>query len=532
MDVLQNLDLLTVGVVVASTILLGISAYLSDTKSWTNRMFFLFALSTAAWGIVNYFSYQFAGATETLWLTRGILFFAIWQAYFLYLLFEAFPASEHPILSTRSILLLGAVSATSLLTMSPLVFTSTIGSIRTAGVAVITPGPGMIIFGVLAVGLVIRAVYILFRKTRATPVARRSSYNLILTGVAVTFALVITFNFIMATAFSDPRFVPFGALFMFPLIIAIGYAILRHNVFNIKVAASVALVFVLAITVAAEIIFSTDFAILMFRASIFMLVLIAGTVLIRGVIREVKLRELIQVQEQELEVANQQQESLLHFISHEVKGYLAKNEAAFAAIVDEDFGVIEPQLKSMAGLALADTRKGVATVMDILDASNLKNGTVSYNKKPFDIAASLSASVKTLESAAQEKGIVLEFVKPTESIMVNGDEAKIRDNVLRNIVDNSIKYTQKGSVRVEISRTDGKARITVSDTGVGITPEDMQHLFTAGGHGKESIRINVHSTGYGLFIAKSVIEAHGGSIRAESDGAGKGSQFLIELPLS
>ena len=66
--------------------------------------------------------------------------------------------------------------------------------------------------------------------------------------------------------------------------------------------------------------------------------------------------------------------------------------------------------------------------------------------------------------------------------------------------------------------------------GVGITPEDMQRLFTEGGHGKDSLKINVHSTGYGLYIAKSIVVAHGGKIWAESAGAGKGSRFVVELP--
>ena len=70
----------------------------------------------------------------------------------------------------------------------------------------------------------------------------------------------------------------------------------------------------------------------------------------------------------------------------------------------------------------------------------------------------------------------------------------------------------------------------MKDSGVGITPEDMSNLFTEGGHGKDSIKINVHSTGYGLFIAKEVVEASGGKIWAESQGAGKGSRFIVELP--
>ncbi|HEY4498786.1 MAG TPA: ATP-binding protein, partial [Candidatus Paceibacterota bacterium] len=65
-----------------------------------------------------------------------------------------------------------------------------------------------------------------------------------------------------------------------------------------------------------------------------------------------------------------------------------------------------------------------------------------------------------------------------------------------------------------------------------ITPEDMKLLFTEGGHGKDSIKVNVHSTGYGLFIAKQIVEAHKGKIWAESEGEGRGSRFIVEFPMS
>ena len=68
--------------------------------------------------------------------------------------------------------------------------------------------------------------------------------------------------------------------------------------------------------------------------------------------------------------------------------------------------------------------------------------------------------------------------------------------------------------------------------GVGISNEDKPHLFTEGGRGKESLKVNVHSTGYGLYIAKQIVETHKGRIWAESDGAGKGSAFFVELPVS
>ncbi len=258
-----------------------------------------------------------------------------------------------------------------------------------------------------------------------------------------------------------------------------------------------------------------------------------GAFLIQSIFREVKLREQLVKQEKDLQVANQQQESLLHFISHEIKGYLTKNEAAFDAIRVGDYGEVSPQLREMSATALDDTRKGVATVIDILDASNLKRGEVSYKHADFDLTKTVEEIVTDLGAEAKAKGLTLTFHKPvTGTCTFSGDEDKLRRHVIRNVIDNSIKYTLAGSVTVDLAKTDTQYRITVKDTGVGITPEDMARLFTEGGHGKESLKVNVHSTGFGLYIAKQVTEVHGGKIWAESDGAGKGSRFIIELPLS
>ena len=80
-----------------------------------------------------------------------------------------------------------------------------------------------------------------------------------------------------------------------------------------------------------------------------------------------------------------------------------------------------------------------------------------------------------------------------------------------------------------MSKTDGKILFSVKDTGVGLSKEDKERLFTEGGKGKNSQKVNVDSTGFGLFIAKSIIEAHNGRIWAESEGEGKGSEFWVEV---
>ena len=233
---------------------------------------------------------------------------------------------------------------------------------------------------------------------------------------------------------------------------------------------------------------------------------------------------------QALEVANAQQENLLHFISHEVKGYLTEGEAGFAAIIEGDYGAVPDALKRMATNALGSVRKGVATVMDILDASNLKKGAVSYKKATFDFRVAVQSIVAEQKPIAYEKHLGLDVDIAGGKYRMEGDEEKIREHVIRNLIDNAIKYTPTGTIRVELSDGDGKIRFAVKDSGVGITPEDMANLFTEGGHGKDAIKVNVHSTGYGLYIAKQVTLAHGGKIWAESEGEGKGSTFIVELP--
>ncbi|MBI2612453.1 hypothetical protein HYW59_01410 [Candidatus Kaiserbacteria bacterium] len=231
-----------------------------------------------------------------------------------------------------------------------------------------------------------------------------------------------------------------------------------------------------------------------------------------------------------LETANKQQESLLHTISHEVKAHLTKNEAALASIVEGDYGSVPENLKTMAGTALSETRKGVAMVMDMLSSSNFKTGTMSIAAAQFDFSALVQKVYGDLRATAEQKGLSITCSIAPASYPVRGDEGKLRDNVVRNIVDNAIRYTTHGSVNIKVARSERAIILAVTDSGVGISPEDLPKLFTEGGKGSHASEVNPSSTGYGLFIAKQIIEAHGGVIWAESAGANQGSTFYVSLP--
>ena len=264
----------------------------------------------------------------------------------------------------------------------------------------------------------------------------------------------------------------------------------------------------------------------------------AGNVLgvnMEGVPHPEKVRTLILDQIERvgtLEKINEKQDDLLHFVSHEVKAHLTKNKAAFASILEGDYGAIPGKLAKMADTALTETEKGVKTVMSVLDNSDTKTGTMIFEKKPFDVKASVLEVAKGFADSAKEKGVALDIRLGVDTFVALGDKAKFEEHVIRNLLDNAVRYTPHGGIRVELSRTRNRIRLSVADSGVGITPEDMQKLFTKSGKGRDSSMINKESTGYGLYIAKSVVEALGGSMWAESAGQGQGTRFFVELPVA
>jgi signal transduction histidine kinase len=101
--------------------------------------------------------------------------------------------------------------------------------------------------------------------------------------------------------------------------------------------------------------------------------------------------------------------------------------------------------------------------------------------------------------------------------------------VVNNFIENSIRYSLTGTIHIKLEKKDHKIVLSVKDNGVGLTDEDKKNLFTEGGRGKDSIRMNIDSTGYGLFSVKLIVQAHKGRVWAESEGKDKGSTFFVEL---
>lgn len=319
----------------------------------------------------------------------------------------------------------------------------------------------------------------------------------------------------------------YGYFGMTIFITALTYIIVKYKAFNIKLIAAQALVVALVILIGSQFFFIRNPINQILNGITFALSIGFGYLLIKSVQREIEQRIQTEKLARELEESNRQQVILIHFITHQIKGFVAKSRNIFAMIKEGEYGPVPTQMLPMVEEGFRSDTKGAETIQEILNAANIKSGKVEYTMGSLDLKLMIEEIVRDLKAHADAKG--LELRTELAEVSFVGDKGQLV-NAFKNIIDNSIKYTQTGSVDVSLSQKGGKVLFEIKDTGVGITKEDMARLFTEGGHGANSTKINVESTGFGLYIVKNIIEAHKGTVRAESDGEGKGSRFIIELP--
>lgn len=321
----------------------------------------------------------------------------------------------------------------------------------------------------------------------------------------------------------------YGLFGMPILLIYLGYLIVRYHAFDLRVFGTQALILALLALLASEFAFVSSVTNRILVSITLILTAFVGVILTRSVRREIEQRQRIEILAKDLEKSNKQQVALIHFITHQLKGFVAKSRNIFSMLQEGDYGVLPETMKPLIEEGFNSSTKGAQTIQEILNAANIKSGKLALTMLPFDFSALVASIVANLKPNADAKGVALTLEAPQAPVMLTGDQMQM-ENAIKNLIDNTVKYTPSGSIKVSVTNDGSLIRFMTEDTGVGITAEDMQHLFTEGGHGAESQKVNVDSTGFGLYIVKNIIEAHKGKVWAESEGAGKGSRFIVELP--
>lgn len=532
----QNLDLFSVGIVVASTLILGFMAYFSNRKSATNRAFLFFCCMTVAWGILNYVNYNIGSSIWAFWALRASIFFAVWHAFSLLHLFYVLPNEKvtYPKLYKRGLFPLVVFSA--LLTLTPFVF-SHVELVEAGRIAKVANGPGIIFFSATIFGLVVGGVTLLIQKARAAAGTEKKRLLGILYGILLTFVLILVYNFIFPAFLNNARFVPLGALFVFPFIMFTGYAVIRQGFFNVKVVSTEILVFVLAIITLFEVVVSKELSILLFRLSEFIAVLVFGILLVQSVLKEVAQRVQLEKLSKELEGANAQLKNLdqaradfITLTSHQLRTPPATIKWYLAAIKTGDYGDLSDGVKEAIAKTEITNNALISLIDDLLNASRIERGKMEFLFEPVQVEQLAKFTVEQLIPQAGFKKLTLRYIPPNGPIPeVLADKEKLRQ-VINNFIDNAIKYTPKGEVVVRVGTDGTYVSVEVTDTGKGIAPDVIPALFEKYSRGKDSI---THATGIGigLYVAKVVIENHEGLIGAKSPGVNLGSTFYFKLPV-
>lgn len=226
---------------------------------------------------------------------------------------------------------------------------------------------------------------------------------------------------------------------------------------------------------------------------------------------------------------NEQQDAFLNAMTHELKTPIASIKLYLETLKMRE--VPEEKKREFYDVMLADSNRLLNTVEQVLQASRSKEKNRLLNVSDIDLEILLKETIEIVKSRHNLDNEIIKFVAPSKHIVISGDYAELQ-SVFINLIDNAVKYSvdePKIFVRLKNSR-DEKAEIFIKDNGIGLEKNELKRVFKRFYRVASLSTQNKKGTGLGLFIVQSIIKKHGGKIRVDSKGEGKGSTFIVQLP--
>jgi len=248
--------------------------------------------------------------------------------------------------------------------------------------------------------------------------------------------------------------------------------------------------------------------------------------------------ELLQQKAEQLEkisceVARLEEEKVrfvrfLGVVAHDLQSPLVATQTFLWQILDGFTGDITGEQQDILQKCSNRIDRLMRLIKDLLDIPRIESGQLVSEMKPMSLLEIIQDSKEELESLAKDKGMNISIEAPKKVTQIFGSGPRIQQ-VVENLVSNAIKYSDSGNVLVKVSEKQNEVKVEVMDSGTGISPKDLKHVFDDFFRGKDTAE---RGTGLGLSICKRIIEAHNGKIWAESPcpETGKGSKFSFTLP--
>ena len=229
-------------------------------------------------------------------------------------------------------------------------------------------------------------------------------------------------------------------------------------------------------------------------------------------------------------VANRRKDEFLAMLAHELRNPLAplRNGLQIARLTTAADSPLQRTIAMMVRQVAQLTR----LVDDLSDVSRISSGKVQLERRPLSLRQIVASSIEACESHIASHQHELTIEATDDELEVEGDANRL-SQVFSNLLSNSAKYTEPGGrICVRIERDGAWARVSVSDNGMGIPPEDLPHIFDLYSQARVHQARAEGGLGIGLSLVHSLVRLHGGSVTAHSDGSGRGSTFSVRLPLN
>ncbi|MDL2363260.1 MAG: ATP-binding protein [Patescibacteria group bacterium] len=227
---------------------------------------------------------------------------------------------------------------------------------------------------------------------------------------------------------------------------------------------------------------------------------------------------------EKLKTLDETKDDFISMASHQLRTPLTSVKGYISMVLEEDAGKINKVQHDMLGQAFASSQRMVYLIADLLNVSRLKTGKFIIERVPVDLAEIVQQEMAQLQETAASRSLTVDYIKPDNFPKMLLDETKTRQ-IIMNFVDNAIYYTPAGG-HIDVKLIDGSTTIElrVEDNGIGVPKIEQPHLFTKFYRAGNARKARPDGTGLGLFMAKKVIVAQGGTLLFESK-EGKGSTF-------
>lgn len=308
-------------------------------------------------------------------------------------------------------------------------------------------------------------------------------------------------------------------------------AIYKHNFLGAKLVFAQLLILVIVSNAVIELLDSDSHFDFVLRSMSLLFVVALGAILIISIKREVRRKEELEVVNQKLLELDQAKSEFISMASHQLRTPLTTMKGFIGVMKKGAYGKMPKDFKEPMGTLENATNRLVVLVEDMLDVSRMELGKVNFEFKKGSINELIDELCDSFTLIAEERSVDLKCIPKKRIPWIMMDQDKIRE-VISNIIDNALKYTEKGSVVVRTECENDFVVISVRDTGVGVDPADMDKLFEKFSRGRQAKEMKKEGVGIGLYMGRKIVQAHRGKIYAQCNTDGLGMTFIIKLPIT